>query len=127
MLTNDSELFFAAVNGAQYLVELLIVYGSPVGGGTPDMNVGIGEDGTARGAFYVNCYDTSNVIALVAAVANQGNVAGFGTATTDRLATIRGTYTGGGGTFRFKWSQTTSGVNPTIVRAGSLLRYKRIV
>jgi hypothetical protein len=38
-----------------------------------------------------------------------------------------GGHVGGGGTFNIKWVQGTTNASPTIVRAGSVLRYRRIV
>lgn len=126
MLTTDTALVFTGVNGGVYEFEVLIVYASPAGGGTPDMNCSVNEDGTTRGAVTsvnLNTGDGSNT--TTTAVSTAGVIVS-GTATTNRLCKLFGVYYASGAQFRLQWCQNTSGANPTIVRAGSLLRYNRI-
>lgn len=124
----DDELFFTAVNGGAYEWELLLVYGSPVGGGTPDIKIALGEDAiTVRGGYSaVGAVQTADTGGNLPAADNQGSVS-LGTATTNRLAKVQGTHVGAGGTFTFLWAQVSSNAGATIVRAGSVLRYRRIV
>lgn len=124
---NDDELFFATVSGAQYQVEIVLVYGSPAGAGTPDLKVVVGEDSTARGVVSQQGYSPTDVATFATGAANQTTSFLFGTAAADRVGLLFGTYTGAAGTFRVQWAQNTSGANATIVRAGSVLRYRRIV
>lgn len=124
---NDDDLSFLTVSGGQYEIEIILVYGSPAGGATPDLKVDLGEDATARGDFLFCGYSNTDTTNLLSLLANQTATAIFGTATTDRICKFWGTYTGGGGIFRVRWAQNTSGVNPTIVRANSLLRYRQVV
>ncbi len=125
----DPNLVFTAVNGAVYEVQILMVYVSPVGAGTPDMKVAVGEDSVVRGAF--NCL--GSLTTADAAQANNLNSQqnatplAFGTAATNRIAFLQGTHNGAGGTFSVLWAQNTSGTNATTVKAGSLLRYRRIL
>ncbi len=124
----DSDLVFTAVNGAFYEVELYLIYGSPAGGGTPDMKVSLGEDNTLRGVFSLLGENAGDTVQNIAGSAARNIAAGaFGTATTDRAAIIKGHYWGAGGTFALLWSQNTSGVNATILRAGSEMRYRRVL
>ena len=126
---NDDELFFTAVSGGQYEIEVMLVYGSPAGGTTPDLKIDLGEDTTARGVVgtLVGFSNTDVAFGNVFGATNQTATWIFGTATTDRIAKLVGVHTGGGGTFRLRWAQNVSGVNATIVRAGSLIRYRRVV
>jgi hypothetical protein len=125
-LTDDTALTFATVNGATYEIQIDMVYGSPAGGGTPDIKIAVGEDATTRGAFVQNSLQTTDTPTAGQIAANQTATAQWGTATTDRIGTLTGVYYGVGGTFKVQWAQVTSGANPTIRRAGSILRYRRI-
>lgn len=127
VVQNDDELLFVAAAGKNYDVELDIVYDSAAGAGTPDLKCDLGEDATARGVFHGIGFSTADAAQDVQALANQTATMTFGTAATKRVARIRGSYTGNGGTFRFRWAQNTSGANATTVRAGSELRYRLIV
>jgi hypothetical protein len=125
-LQNDDELFFTAVSGSSYLVELIVIYGSPAGAGGPDIKFGAGEDATTRGILDALLLTTADATFLGVVNANNGSIGSAGTAATDRGLILRGTYLGNGGTFRFVWAQNTSSANATIVRAGSILRYKKL-
>jgi len=126
-LQNDNELLFTPVSGGIYLIEIVLVYGNPVGAGTPDLKVALGEDTTARGVFNTVGLSTADAAAASQILANRTATATFGTAATNRAATLRGTITGNGGSFVVQWAQNTANANPTIVRAGSILRHERIV
>jgi hypothetical protein len=128
-LQDDNELFFTAVSGGVYQIECVVIYGSPAGGTTPDMRITFGEDGTgARGvmqAVYISSSDLNGSISFLCD--NTSTQINVGTATTNRALLVTGWYVGGGGTFVFRWAQTASGANATIVRAGSVLRYQRLL
>jgi hypothetical protein len=128
VVQNDDELFFSATSGAVYDLELFLIYESPAGGGTPDIKLDFGEDGTARGMIaQAGTYSTANAVNNVTAILiNQSSVFSFGTDTNPRVLRATGWYVGGGGTFRVRWAQNTSGINATVVKAGSTLRYRRM-
>jgi hypothetical protein len=126
-LQDDDELFFTTASGGVYLIELLIVYASPLGTGTTDIRSAFGEDATARGSFHAIMMDPSNVASTAAVLSNQTGTFGSGTAAANRLAIFRGWHTGNGGTFKYQWTQNTSQPQASIVRAGSILRYSRVV
>ena len=60
-------------------------------------------------------------------LSDQNGAITVGTAATKRMVFIAGYHTGAGGTFRFRWAQNNSNASPTIVYAGSILRYRRYV
>jgi hypothetical protein len=126
-VANDSALFFATVNGAVYELEMVLVYGSPAGGGTPDLKISFGEDATDRGAVQGTGFSSTSTISTAGVLANTGTTSVWGTDTANRGLLVRGAFVGAGGTFHVLWAQNTSGVNPTIMRAGSLVRYRRII
>ena len=129
VIQDDDELFFTATSGAVYEIEVMLVYASPAGGGTPELKVGFGEDSTARGVFgYPGGIWATNDSAVqgTTILANQTATVATGTATGNRGFKALGVYTGGGGTFRVQWAQNVSGVNATVVRAGSVLRYRLV-
>lgn len=115
------------MSGGQYEIEIVLVFGSPAGGGTPDLKVDVGEDATARGSFASVASNPTGSVAQTLGFSNQTNAFTFGTDVTDRIAMISGCHYAAGGTFRVRWAQNTSHGNATIVRAGSLIRYRRIV
>jgi hypothetical protein len=131
VLQNDDELFFTATSGGIYEFELVLIYASPAGGGTPDIRFGLGEDATTgRGLFST----IANLTTADAPTSTQrhtdqgsGTTTSAGTGTADRVMVCKGGHRGNGGTFRLVWAQNTSDANATIVRAGSVLRYRRIV
>ena len=130
--TADPDLAFTTVSGAAYEFEFFIVYASPAGAGTPDLKFAVSEDSTVRGTWstaaaeQIGTTDTATFGAAPTTGTTSG-AAGAGTAAADRPLFICGTHVGGGGALSLLWSQSTSGSNATIVRAGSLLRYRRIV
>jgi hypothetical protein len=126
VLANDADFAAALTSGKMYYIEFLLLYDSPVGGGTPDMNLACGEDATGRGIFQRNGWSTGDAANTNEFIANQTATTGLGTATTPRSAIIRGTYVSGGGTFRLLWCQAVSGANPSRILAGSQMRYQLI-
>jgi len=123
----DDELFFTATSGTMYQFELVIVFASPAGGGTPDLAFNLGEDGTSRGVWGAAYLNTSNTLIYGGPFATStGSNASAGTATTKRAIAITGTHLGNGGTFRLNWSQFSSNSNATTVYAGSYLRYRSV-
>lgn len=124
---NDDELFFTTAAGTVYEINGMLIYHSPAGGGTPDLKTDWGEDSTARGTVTGTGYSNTDVNFTAAAETNQTATMVFGTATTPRVATIQGGHIGNGGTFRMRWAQFTSSGNPTIILAGSFLRYRVVV
>lgn len=129
VLQNDDELFFTATSGGIYEIEGVIIYASPAGGGTPDIKVAFGEDATTRGGVAVTglqtTVDTWTFIATINS--NQTANAAVGTNAGNRAILINGGFLGNGGTFRFLWAQNTSSGNATTVKAGSVLRYRRVI
>lgn len=123
-LQNDDHLSFATTTGDAYEIEIVLVYGSPAGGATPDIKVAAGEDGTVRGAFNIvgGINTTDSGLQTGGFRTNQTENVGVGGAATDRVVVFRGNHVGAGGTFRVLWAQATSNANATIVRAGSRLR-----
>ncbi len=126
-LAADPDLQFTGVSGAVYEIEAIPVYASPAGGGTPDIKLTFAEDGTTRGIHLNVGLDGGDFGASSA----TGNSTAFsstrGTATGNRACLMTGTYFSGGGTVAVYWAQGTSGTNATIMRAGSILRYRRLV
>lgn len=126
-LQNDDALFFTAVSGAIYEIHIHIVYGSPAGAGTPDLKYAYGEDATFRGMALNMGLSDGEALAANFIAGDQTSTVLRGTAAANRSATCQGMHWGNGGTYRLLWAQNSSGVNATIVRAGSVLRYRRIV
>ena len=129
-LQADDELLFTAVSTAIYEIEVFAIYVSPVGAGTPDFKCGMGEDTTGRGISLVEAYyNSADTVSTVAASSSQTNTGGvvLGTAATNRVCLLHGWHVGAGGTLKFVWAQGTSDANATTVKAGSLLRYRRIL
>lgn len=127
-LQDDDELKFTPTANKSYIVEVAIIYASPTGGATPDIKVAVGIDSTFRGAgtnFGINTGDSGLIAPLIQGFQLNAPLA-FGTAAGDRTIWYSGTFTADGSAtpFKVQWAQNTSNANATIVRAGSLLRYK---
>jgi hypothetical protein len=131
-VANDAELFFTMVAGAIYDFEALVAYSSPAGGGTPDFKFAFNGPATLTGVYTVEGYlSTADAIAGGPGSGGLTTASALGTATTPRLATIRGwasSTAGGTGTsgFILQWAQNTSSGNATRRLSGSVLRYRRI-
>ena len=124
---NDTELFFTAVANGFYEVEVVIVYASPAGGGTPDLKWGMTDGGAFTQGMYLVWGISSSDGTQGGGLGNTSTV-GMGTGTTKRIMKAIGVHAGNGSVLRFKWAQNTlDASNATIVYAGSLLRYRRIV
>jgi hypothetical protein len=124
----DDELFFTPVSGGMYEFQLFLIYASPAGGGTPDFQVAFGQDGTMRGTLSLMGPSTGDGAAATTLQAQTGSTGSYGTATSNRmLMTLGGVYFGSGAQAGVYWAQTNSGVNATILRAGSMLWYRRIL
>ena len=130
VLQADDELLFTATSGGVYEIDLYVIYVSASGGGTPDIKAVFGEDTTVRGSLFwwgVSPTEAANSGPFLTTT-NATN-ATFGTATTNRVFRAKGAHVGGGGNAGLQWAQNTSSGSPngTTVKAGSLLRYRRIL
>ncbi len=65
--------------------------------------------------------------ASAGAAINNGSLTAAGTAAANRALIVNGWYLGNGAQAGLWWAQNTTDANATVVRAGSLLRYRRIV
>lgn len=127
VLQDDNKLQFPTISGVPYLWDCFLIYGSPAGGGTPDIKVALGIDSTFRGGFLymgINTGETGYNWAAQGAQLNAPVL--FGTAAANRPLYFRGHILGDGNLFKVQWAQNTSNINPTIVRAGSFLRFRGI-
>lgn len=126
--SNDSELFFTAVNGTVYEIELILIYQDVSGGGTPDVKIDLGEDATTgRGVFQITGVSIADAGATNPFQSNQTATGTMGTSATKRSALVRGTHVGAGGTFRLRWAQNTANATDTKILTGSVLRYRTVV
>lgn len=124
-LQDDDELFFTAASGSMYAFEAIIIYASPAGAGTPDIQLAFGEDATDRGQWAAQIRGTGTDAATTGnAITINTTPQGSGTAAAKRGAYCIGTHLGNAGVFRFRWAQNSSNVSATIVYAGSYLRYR---
>ncbi len=124
---NDDHLFFATVAGGVYEFAGAIIYVSPVGTTTPDLKTVWGEDATIRG--FVSAVGVSNSDANFTGFAqtNQTATLILGTLGTNRHAVFTGVHEGNGATFRLMWAQNVSNGNDVTVKAGSFIRYRKVV
>lgn len=123
---DDDLLQFPTVAGTPYEIELLAVYASPGGAGTPDIKCELSEDATARGSTMWVGLSTADAAQTLTTTDVGGQAAQFGTAAAKRVLRGLAHHVGGGGTFKFRWAQNTSNAQPTIVYTGSVLRYRAI-
>lgn len=128
VLAADNHLFFTPASGVVYQLVAVLIYGSPLGAGTPDIKIAWGEDtSTVRGFMNGMGFATNDAISTtVTSSTNQGANWTGGTAAADRGYVFRGIIVGNAGTFTLLWAQNTSDSNATIVRAGSALFYRAI-
>lgn len=131
---NDNELFFTMAANTMYQFEAYIVYGSPAGGGTPDLKYAFTGPATLTGLYVtLNVFDATDTSTNIAgARPTLGTTTALGTSATPRMANISGwaySTTGGSGSsgLIFQWAQNTSNVNATRRYAGSVLRYRALV
>jgi len=124
---DDTHLQFATAAGTMYVIEIYIIYASPVGGGVPDIKIVVGEDGTpSRGMMQANGFSTADNAQSSNLLANNGSLTAFGGAAAKRMILGRGAFLGNGGTMKFRWCQNTTSTDVTRVYAGSVLRYRAI-
>ncbi len=128
VLQADDELFFTAASGGIYEFSACIIYVSTAGAGTPDIKFAFGEDATARGILQYFGFSSAdaNTTATAGTINNATGLV-LGTAATNRVFSVIGSFLGAGGTFGFYFCQNTSGTNATTVKAGSVLRYRRVL
>lgn len=125
-LQNDDELSFSVVANTSYYIEVILVYDSPAGGGTPDIKT---QFALAAGAFVsAQVFGVGVSNAEAATTQNVFNTAiVWGTGTTPRVLRlevfVRADTTT---TLHFQWAQNVSGVNATRVLAGSTLSYRAL-
>jgi hypothetical protein len=126
-LQDDDALQFQTVSGQPYEVEVLVIYASPAGAGTPDIKCELSEDATARGAVQWLGLSTADAAQTLSTTDVGGVSATFGTAAAKRVARALAFHVGGGGLLKLRWAQNTSTAGqPTIVYTGSVLRYRAI-
>jgi hypothetical protein len=132
-VANDNELFFTMVANKLYAFEAHIIYNSPAGGTTPDFKFAFAGPATLTGArvlqaSYLSLSDANGTAQNGIALTTTDAV---GTATTARHIKLDGwAFSTGGGVgasgLIFQWAQNTSGVNPTVRLAGSVLRWRQL-
>ena len=127
-LQDDNELQFQTVAGTPYEIELLVLYASPGGAGSPDIKCELSEDATPRGSTIWVGLSTSDAAQALTTTDVGGVSATFGTAAAKRVARGLAHHVGNGGLMKFRWAQNTKSVpNPIFVYTGSVLRYRAIV
>lgn len=126
----SSPLTATLASGGLYEWEVDLLYVSTAGGGTPDIKLGFGEDTVARGLGSINHYystgETPTNATTNYCAPGTAAIGAAGTDTAIRLLLMKGWYVGTGAAAGPWWAQNTSGVNATIVKANSLMRYRRI-
>lgn len=127
-IQNDDELLFTPAVGGVYRFEIAI--GVHAAGGV-GIQWDMGLDTTVRGA--VERVAVSGTTAVSAAAGVAFNVVNSTTGLTgfnDFAVLLWGFFTGVAALplvdFHFRWAQGSSNVTPTIVKAGSTLKYRRI-
>jgi len=127
VLQDDDQLQFQTVAGTPYEIEILILYASPAGSGTPDIKCELSEDTTPRGSTMWVGLSTADAAQTLTTTDVGGVSATFGTATVKRVVRGLAHHVGNGGIFKFRWAQNTKTAgSPTLVYAGSVLRYRAI-
>jgi hypothetical protein len=127
VLQDDDQLQFQTVAGIPYEIELLLVYASPTGSGTPDIKCELSEDATARGSTMWVGLSTADAAQTLTTTDVGGVSATFGTAAVKRVCRGLAHHVGNGGLFKLRWAQNTKTAgSPTLVYTGSVLRYRRI-
>lgn len=125
VIQDDDILQFQTVVGTPYEIELLVLYAN-TGGAKGDIKCELSEDATARGSTMWIGLSTSDAAQMLTTTDVGGIGATFGTAIAKRVARGLAHHVGGGGLFKFRWAQNSSDVQPTVVYAGSVLRYRQI-
>lgn len=122
---DDDNLQFQTIVGSAYEIELLVIYAN-AGGAKGDIKCELSEDATARGSTMWIGLSTADAAQMLTTTDVGGTSATFGTAVAKRVARGLAHHVGGGGLFKFRWAQNTSDAQPTVVYAGSVLRYRQI-
>lgn len=127
----DDDLHFTTVTNGVYRYQLVAIYASPAGGGTPDIKYRVTDTplvgSSTNGLFVLFNINTSD-LANSPSVALHGATATAGTGTANRVVWMQGWFvSAAGAACTFYWAQSTSDSNATIVRAGSILQHKRLV
>lgn len=125
-LQDDNDMTFTAANGTYYYFEYVIIYASPVGGGTPDLKIAMGESGTTAGVWEAVYPGTNDVGAIAGTLTDQTTTIAVGTGTSKRTFFGSGTHVGAGGSFKVRWAQNTSNANNTTLYTGSYFRYRTV-
>ncbi len=125
-LQNDNELLFVPASGGMYEVELLCIY-SNAAGATPDIKIAFGEDTTKRGGFVTTSLSAADAAQTIALDGRNNAVVTAGTDTALRAVFFKGWYLGTGATVNTVWAQNVTDATATVMKAGSVLRYRRIV
>jgi hypothetical protein len=126
-IQDDDQLQFTAAAGIPYEIELVAVYASPAGAGTPDLKCELSEDTTARGSCMWIGLSTTDAAQSLTTTDIGGATATFGTQAAKRVVRAVGHHVGNGGLLKFRWAQnTTTAGSPTVVYTGSVLRYRTI-
>jgi hypothetical protein len=132
-IQDDNELKFTTISGAFYEIDIIVIYSNPTGGAAGGLKFGGYEDpgggSQIRGGIALVGIARTTVLGVYGNSTTDGSLPGnFGTSTTKRIALIRGAHQGAGSDFKLSWSQSASGASgtPTIVHAGSFLRYRKV-
>jgi hypothetical protein len=125
----DSELKFSTVSTGVYEFEAVVIVSAV--SATPDLKMFWGEDTTnTRGTWWgMGMNNSSNaILSINATVTNAGPLNAFGTINGTTAYAIRGVHTANGGTLGLLFAQNTlDGTNSVTIKAGSVLRYRRIL
>jgi hypothetical protein len=124
-LAPDDELLFTADLDAVYEINATLIYSNAAGG--PDLKIAVGEDSTARGQVKTIGLNTSDGASGADIRTNQADTAIHGSAVAERPIVFLGAHIGGGGTWVLLWAQGTGNATATVVKAGSVLRYRRLL
>jgi hypothetical protein len=126
-IQDDDQLQFLTSVGIAYEVELLVIYASPVGAGTPDLKIELSEDTTPRGSTIWVGLSATDAAQSLTTTDIGGASATFGTAAAKRICRGLAHHVGNGGLLKLRWAQnTTTAGSPTTVYTGSILRYRTI-
>lgn len=124
VVQDDDELQFRTKANRAYEIELLVIYSSE--SDLADLKCELSEDATTRGEIMWIGLSAQNAAQMLTTTDVGGATAIFGSATTKRIARGLAHHVGGGGLFKFRWSQNLSKAFPTVVHEGSVLRFREI-
>lgn len=124
-IQDDDELFFSTVSGKQYVFDCDLIIDMDSNSASVDIKFEFGEDSTFRGWYYALA-PLSGGGAFTLGSVQTGQTRTFDTGAFPYVYRVMGSFTAGGGTFRFRWAQNASNSIGIIVKAGSQLRYRRL-